>query len=468
MQTRACAFRAPQVRRPRIAGAVSANRRTHGRDSQDWCPRIAGLASANRRASGYPGGVYRHRSLIGPLREALADTPVVVVAGPRQAGKSTLAEHVVADTEGTWLTLDDAAVLDTARQDPVGFISGRSGLVGIDEAQRVPELLLAVKAEVDRERRAGRFLLTGSTRLLGAPKLADSLAGRMEALTLWPFTQAELDDDGVVPGLIDRAFEDDLSGVHPPAVTKANVLERAMAGGFIPALERTDRRRTAWYDSYVQGVIDREVRSVTDATYLRELPRLLRLCAARTSGELNIADLARDIGLSRPTTDSYLAHLEGVFLVQTIPSWSTNLTTRVVHRPKLTVTDTGLAARLLGGRIRADAELAGRLIETFVAGELRAQAEWSSTRPSLYHFRDRDGAEVDLVLESGDGRVVGVEVKAGATVRAEDFRGLRLLEQRMGADFAAGLVLCTAPAPSHLGGRLWIMPISALWSHNAV
>jgi uncharacterized protein len=408
--------------------------------------------------------VYRHRLLIGPLREALADTPVVVVAGPRQAGKSTLAEHVVAGADGTWLTLDDAAVLDAARKDPVGFISGRNGLVGIDEAQRVPELLLAVKAEVDRERRAGRFLLTGSTRLLGAPKLADSLAGRMEALTLWPFTQAELDDGGAAPGLIDRAFDDDLSRVRPPAVSKAEVLERAMAGGFIPALERTDRRRTAWYDSYVQGVIDREVRSVTDATYLRELPRLLRLCAARTSGELNIADLARDIGLSRPTTDSYLAHLEGVFLVQTIPAWSTNLTARVVHRPKVTVTDTGLAARLLGGRLRADAELAGRLIETFVAGELRAQAEWSVTRPSLYHFRDRDGAEVDLVLESGDGRVVGVEVKAGATIRAEDLRGLRLLEQRMGADFAAGLVLCTAPAPSHLGGRLWIMPISALWS----
>lgn len=408
--------------------------------------------------------MYRHRSLIGPLREALADTPVVVVAGPRQAGKSTLAEHVVADADGTWLTLDDSAVLDAARHDPVGFVSGRSGLVGIDEAQRVPELLLAVKAEVDRERRAGRFLLTGSTRLLGAPKLADSLAGRMEALTLWPFTQAELDDGDVAPSLIDRAFDDDLSRVRPPAVAKAEVLERVMAGGFIPALERTDRRRTAWYDSYVQGVIDREVRSVTDATYLRELPRLLRLCAARTSGELNIADLARDIGLSRPTTDSYLAHLEGVFLVQTIPAWSTNLTARVVHRPKVTVTDTGLAARLLGGRLRTDAELAGRLIETFVAGELRAQAEWSVTRPSLYHFRDRDGAEVDLVLESGEGRVVGVEVKAGATIRVEDLRGLRLLEQRMGADFAAGLVLCTAPAPSHLGGRLWTMPLSALWS----
>jgi predicted AAA+ superfamily ATPase len=407
--------------------------------------------------------VYRHRLLIGPLCEALADTPVVVVAGPRQAGKSTLAQHVVADADGTWLTLDDAAVLDAAHTDPVGFISGRRGLVGIDEAQRVPELLLAVKAEVDRERRPGRFLLTGSTRLLGAPKLADSLAGRMEALTLWPFTQVELADSGAAPELIDRAFGDDFSGLRPPAVTKADVLERAVAGGFLPALERTDRRRTAWYDSYVQGVIDREVRSLTDATYLRELPRLLRLCAARTPGELNIADLARDIGLSRPTTDSYLAHLEAVFLVQTIPAWSTNLTARVVHRPKLTVTDTGLAARLLGGRLRTDADLAGRLIETFVAGELRAQSEWSESRPGLFHFRDRDGAEVDLILESGDGRVVGIEVKAGATIRSEDLRGLRLLEQRLGSDFAAGIVLCTAPEPRHVGGQLWIMPISALW-----
>ncbi len=402
--------------------------------------------------------------LAGPLGEALADTPVVVVAGPRQAGKSTLAAHVVAERAGTWLTLDDAVTLDAARTDPVGFVSGRVGLVGIDEAQRVPELLLAVKAEVDRERRPGRFLLTGSTRLLGAPKLADSLAGRMEALTLWPFTQAELDDAAAVPGFIDRAFDDDLARLRPAAVTRAEVLERAGAGGFLPALARADRRRSAWYDSYVAGVIDREVRAVTDATYLRELPRLLRLVASRTSGELNIADLARDLGLSRPTTDSYLAHLEAVFLIQTIPAWSTNLTARVVRRPKLALTDTGLAARLLGGRLRVDPELAGRLIETFVTGEVRAQSEWSQARPGLFHFRDRDGAEVDLVLESGDGRVVGVEVKAGATVRAEDLRGLRLLESRLGADFLAGVVLCTAAEPRHLGGRLWTFPFSALWN----
>jgi predicted AAA+ superfamily ATPase len=388
--------------------------------------------------------VYRERKLAGPLAEALADTPVVVVAGPRQAGKSTLAEHVVAERAGTWLTLDDATILDTARADPVGFVSGRSELVGIDEAQRVPELLLAVKAEVDRERRPGRFLLTGSTRLLGAPKLADSLAGRMEALTLWPFTQAELHDTVAEPGFIDRAFADDLAGLRPSPVTRAEVLDRARAGGFLPALTRTDRRRSAWFDSYVSGVIDREVRAVTDAIYLRELPRLLRLVASRTSGELNITDLARDLGLSRPTIDTYLAHLEAVFLIQTIPAWSTNLTTR-------------------GVRIHSDPELAGRLIETFVAGELRAQAEWSQSRPGLFHFRDRTGLEVDLVLESGDGRVVGVEVKAGATVRVEDLRGLRMLEQRLGADFAAGVVLCTAAEPRHLGGRLWTLPLSVLW-----
>lgn len=407
--------------------------------------------------------MFRPRHLVGPLNEALADTPVVVVAGPRQAGKSTLAARVVAQAGGTWLSLDEAAVLDVARTDPVGFIRGRHGLVGIDEAQRVPELLLAIKAEVDADRRPGRFLLTGSTRLLGAPRLADSLAGRMEALTLWPFTQLELDGGADGPALIDAAFGDAVSDLDPTAVSRSEVVDRASAGGYLPALDRTGRRRTAWFDSYVAGVIDREVRALTDATYLRELPRLLRLCAARTAGELNVADLARDLGLSRPTTDSYLAHLEAVFLIQTIPSWSTNLTARVVRRPKLAMTDTGLAARLLGGRLRSDPELAGRLIETFVTGELRAQAEWSEARPSAFHFRDRDGIEVDLVLESGDGRVVGVEVKAGGTIRSEDLGGLRLLERRLGSDFAAGLVLCTAPEPRHLGGRLWMLPISALW-----
>lgn len=408
--------------------------------------------------------MFRDRLLAGPINEAMADTPVVVVAGARQVGKSTLAAHLVAAYGGTWLSLDDTATLDAARSDPVGFVSGRSGVVGIDEAQRVPELLLAIKAEVDRKRRAGRFLLTGSTRLLGAPHLADSLAGRMEALTLWPFTQAELSAASSPPGLIDHAFGGDLGGLRPTSASRAEVLDRAGRGGYLPAIERSERRRTAWYDSYVAGVIDREVRALTDATYLRELPRLLRLAAARTSGELNIADVARDLGLSRPTTDTYLAHLEAVFLVQTVPAWSTNLTSRVVRRPKLTLTDTGLATRLLGPRLRSDDEVAGRLVETFVTNELRAQAEWSAARPTIFHFRDRDGAEVDLVLESGDGRVVGVEVKAGATVRAEDLRGLRLLEHRLGDGFAGGIVLCTAPAPLHLGGRLWSMPISALWS----
>lgn len=408
--------------------------------------------------------MYRPRLLSSPLEEALADTPVVVVAGPRQAGKSTLASHVVAERGGVWLSLDDAATLEVARTDPVGFVTRGDGLIGIDEAQRAPELLLAVKAEIDRDRRPGRFLLTGSTRLLGSPNLADSLAGRMEALTLWPFIQAELGDGAHRPRFIDRAFGDELAGLRAPAVSRAEVLERAGRGGYLPALERTDRRRTAWYDSYVEAVVDREVRAVTDATYLRELPRLLRLAASRTSGELNVTDVARDLGLSRPTTDSYLAHLEAVFLIETIPAWSTNLSARVVRRPKLALTDSGLAARMLGGRIATDAQVAGRLVETFVTNELRAQAQWSDARPGLFHFRDRDGAEVDLVLESGDGRVVGIEVKAGATVRAEDLRGLRLLEARLGDDFAAGVVLCTAPEPVHLGRRLWTMPISALWT----
>ncbi len=407
---------------------------------------------------------YRARSLAGPLREALADTPVVVVAGPRQAGKSTLAEHVVSSRGGTWLSLDDAATLDAARTDPVDFVGGRSGLVGIDEAQRVPDLLLAVKAQVDRARHAGRFLLTGSTRLLGAPRLADSLAGRLEALTLWPFTQAELAGADIEPGLIDAAFSGGIGQLQPEPVGRAEILDRATQGGFLPALARTERRRTAWFDSYVAGVIDREVRAVSDAVYLRELPRLLRLLAARTSGELNVTDVARDLGMARSTTDSYLAHLEAVFLLQTVPAWSTNLTSRVVRRPEIRLTDTGLAARLLRGRVRSDAAVAGRLIETFVTNELRAQAEWSLTRPQLFHYRDRDGLEVDLVLESGDGRVVGVEVKTNATVRSEDLRGLRLLEQRLGDDFAAGVVLCTCPAPVQLGGRLWTLPISVLWS----
>ncbi|MGH8998709.1 MAG: ATP-binding protein [Acidimicrobiia bacterium] len=408
--------------------------------------------------------MFMERGLAGPIATALGDTPVVVVAGPRQAGKSTLCRRTVEDRGGRWVDLDDRSTLDAALTDPVGFVADMGGLVGIDEAQRAPELLLAIKAEVDRNRGPGRFLLTGSTRLLGSPRLADSLAGRMEALTLWPFVQTELEGTGGGGGVIDAAFAGELTSVRAPAVSRAAVVERAASGGYLPALERSGRRRDSWFDSYVSGVIDREVRALTDAVYLRELPRLLRLLASRTSGEMNVADVARDLGLSRPTATAYIGHLESVFLVQAVPAWSTNLTSRVVRRPKVALTDTGLAARLLGGRLRSDGELAGRLLETFVTNELRAQAEWSVSKPGLFHFRDRDGAEVDLVLESPDGRVVGVEVKASATVRSADLGGLRLMEQRLGGDWVGGLVLCTVPAPTHLGGRIWALPFSALWS----
>jgi hypothetical protein len=267
--------------------------------------------------------------------------------------------------------------------------------------------------------------------------------------------------------VVDAVFEDGIGDLRAEPVGRAEVVERAVRGGYLPALSRTDRRRAAWFDSYVAGVIDREVRAVSEAAYLRELPRLLRLVASRTSGELNVADVARDMGMSRPTTDAYLAHLEAVFLVQTVPAWSTNLTSRAVRRPKVGLTDTGLAARLLGGRLQNDPDVAGRLVETFVTSEIRAQCEWSVTRPHLFHYRDREGYEVDLLLESADGRTVGIEVKAGATVRSDDLRGLRLLERRLGDDFAAGVVLCTCPAPVHLGGRLWTLPMSVLWSSTA-
>ncbi len=419
------------------------------------------------------------RSLQPLIIEALADTRVVGVVGPRQAGKSTLVQRIVGDSpNGVYVSLDDRDARVAAEADPRGFLMGRPGLLAIDEVQRVPELLIALKAAVDTDERPGRFLVTGSSQLSANRGVSETLAGRIERFELWPLSQSELAVAGVVgAGVVGAAdtFLDRLLGGELPLdqvgeLTKHDYLDRAVAGGYPEAVRRSGARRAAWFDAYVETVVEREAPGVSASPRTAELPRLLRLVAARHASLLNVADLARDAGLPERTVHRYLEVLEAVFLVRRCPAWAVNLSQREIRASKIFVTDPGLAAHLRGADITSltRPELShgadGPVLEGMVYAELLRQSGWSAVRPSLFHYRDRAGAEIDLIVEDRSLRVVAIEVKAAADVSTRDIRHLAAVRDRLGDRFVAGLVLHTGARAFSLGDRLAAVPVSALWA----
>jgi predicted AAA+ superfamily ATPase len=398
------------------------------------------------------------------LVEALADTPVVLIHGPRQCGKTTLA-RMAGDPRGyAYFSFDDDVALAGATADPAGFVADLPERAILDEVQRVPGIFMALKTAVDRHRTPGRFLLTGSANVLLVPKLADSLAGRMEILRLHPLAQAEL--AGRVPRFLDQLFEGSFK-VRTSDRLGAELAERIAAGGYPAALARaTARRRAAWYRHYVETMIQRDVRDLARISALDALPRLLALAAGQTARLLNVTDLAGPFQLSRPTIRDYVTLLERVFLLEALPPWHSNRLSRLIKTPKLHVGDTGAACALLAldaAALTRDRATLGQLLETFVYQELRRQASWSEGEIRFHHFRDKDGAEVDIVLERGAHEVAGVEVKAAATVTAADFGGLRKLKAAAGKRFAAGIVLYDGEASVGFDDGLYAVPIRALW-----
>lgn len=401
----------------------------------------------------------RHLSPL--VREALDDTPVVLIVGARQAGKSTLAASFV--PAGARYSLDDLDTLSNAANDPAGFLSGLPDRALLDEVQRLPELLLSIKAAVDRDRRPGRLLLTGSANVLVLPRVADTLVGRLAMFRLWPLSQGEL--EARHDRFVDAAFSD--AAVPLEVGATPDLAARVIAGGFPEALARTSaRRRSAWFADYVETMLVRDVRDLSGIAGYADLPRLLRLIAARAAGLLNQSDLARDSGLNAVTFGRYLRLLEATYVVHVVSAWSANIGRRLVKAPKLYLTDTGVLAHVLNqseaGLARDRAPL-GQLLENFVASELLKQLGWSESRATLHHFRAHDGTKVDLVLEDASGRLVGVEVKAAATVTAGDFTGLRRLQADVGDRFHRGIVLHTGERATPFGPRLAALPVSALW-----
>ncbi len=399
-----------------------------------------------------------------PLIEALADTPVVLIHGPRQCGKTTLAQ-MVGEKEGyTYLSFDNDVTLAAATADPVGFVADLPERTILDEVQRAPGIFTALKSVVDRQRTPGRFLLTGSANGLLVPKLADSLAGRMGIQRLHPLSQAEIlgREPDFLPALFGGGFK---TGAHERLGDR--LAEIVATGGYPPALARnTARRRGAWYRDYVETLIQRDVRDLARIRSLDTLPRLLSLAAGQTATLINVSDLAGPFQVSRPTIREYVTLLSRVFLLEELPPWHHNCLKRLVKTPKLHLADTGLACALLGLDAKGlwkDRAAFGRLLETFVYQELRRQGSWHDEHIRFHHLRDKDMVEVDIVLERGAGQLAGVEVKAASTVTAADFRGLRKLKEASGERFAGGVVVYDGETSASFGDGLYAVPIRTLW-----
>ncbi|MBB5790841.1 ATP-binding protein [Jiangella mangrovi] len=412
------------------------------------------------------------RRVFGIALESMTAFRVVVLHGARQVGKTTLAQLLAAHIDAGYVTLDRNEDREVAVADPQTFIESLGTPQVIDEVQRVGEpLVLAIKQVVDADRRPGQYLLTGSTNFLTVPSIAETLAGRTDIVPLWPLSMGEVtqgDDD-----FVDRAFSDPerLLDHEGRPRSRSEYFDLLCAGGYPEVQDLSGRLRQRWFARYVQTVIQREIEVAADIRRADALRDLVRFFAATTAQELVLSKAAERLGLDRSTVSTYEPWLETVFLVHRIPAWSRNLTAKVIKRPKIYLSDTGIAAALLGKDSTALQQptdpAAGPLFETFVANELSKQLTWSDVSARLFHFRDASGSEVDLVLESDDGRVVGIEVKATSTPRGDDFRGLRLLRDRLaqtGTEFVAGVVLHTGERRLPFGDRLFALPAADLWT----
>ncbi|MHB1809854.1 MAG: ATP-binding protein [Solirubrobacteraceae bacterium] len=409
--------------------------------------------------------VPRHAATL--IAEALQDTRIVAVEGPRQAGKSTLCSAIAASAAMRSMTLDEDGARRAADEDPAGFVASLGAHAFIDELQRVPDLVLALKAAVDRDPRPGRFLVTGSANLLLAPRVGDSLAGRVERIPLRPFSQAEIERTRP-PAWLDEIWDGAPAPyVETGAVGREAHLGRIVAGGFPASVTRSPRRRRAWIDGYLAALVTRDVPDLVDIRRPDLLPVLLRHLAAGSGSTIAMRPIATALAIDEKTVRTYVRLLELLHLVVSVPAWTPRLAARAVRSPRLFIEDSGLLAHLLGAeeeRIALDPAVTGRMYETFVAMELARLLPYTATQPSMMHWRDSHGREVDMLLEDRRGRLLAIEIKAGATPSRSDLRGIAALRALVGERLLAGLVLCTVARTTPLAQRAWAVPIEALWT----
>lgn len=432
------------------------------------------------------GKGYVPRFLLSSLLSTLSWAPVVLLTGPRQSGKTTLCKAIQASDslphKYEYISFDDQANRDFAHDDPVGFVEQLPSYVILDEVQLVPEIYRQLKVAVDSHRVSGRFLLTGSARLSLMSELSDSLAGRMQLVELYPFSQSEIHHNSSeqykrhtvgesenlrVTSILNQIFDNRLivRETTPQPRLVHELSRRIVEGGYpeprlLPILDRQK-----WYQNYLRTITSRDAYELTSARRLEIVPRLAGIAAAHTAQLFNLADLAASLDLSRNTVSEYVSILQNLFLFQYVPSWSSNELKRSVKAPKLHFLDTGFACALLNldeDSLWKDRKRLGQMTETFVFQELTKLASWYENNLTIFHYRDRDRHEVDFVIEKSGSGIVAIEVKTRATVKETDFRGIRKLQQKS-ENFIAGVVLYDGERARSFGENLYALPLASLW-----
>lgn len=395
---------------------------------------------------------------------ALSDSPVVLIHGARQTGKSTLVKSLAEnDYPAKYITFDNSSILSSAVNNPHDFISGYQENLIIDEVQRAPEIFLAIKSSVDKNREPGKFILTGSANVLLLPKISESLAGRMEILRLFPLAQNEISESKT--NLVEEFSKNNFNPNH--RVTSGDFINKVLSGGFPEMLIRQDPKRLkAWFNSYITTILQRDVRDIVNIEKLSELPKLLSLFASRAGTLLNYAEFSRSSAIPQTTLKRYVSLFEAIFMIHILPAWSGNLSKRLIKTPKLYLNDTGLLSHLVGfekERIISDALMWGKIFENFVFVEMLKQTSWSDFNLSLYHYRTASGQEIDFIIERNDGKLIAVEVKATSKVDAKDFNHIKSFADETGNKFLRGILFYTGNEIIPFAKNLFALPVNTLW-----
>ena len=398
------------------------------------------------------------------LLEACKDTPLLLLKGARQVGKSTLMQELISSFKGHALSFDDPNILTSAKTDPAGFISQLQTPVLLDEVQRAPEVILPLKLRVDKDRTPGQFLLTGSADFHTLPTIAESMAGRMEIRTLWPLSQGEINKKQET--FLERAFQKNWPQ-HIPPLLKEELYSKILKGGYPEVLERNSaERRALWFDSYLEALIQKDIKAISAIEGIESIPNLLMLLASRSANLVNAADIARVLGLNQSSVKRYISLLQAVFIIYKLKPWFSNINTRLAKAPKVYFLDSGLLAHLLRLPLKVGPlppPYFGQVLENFVVSEILKQCSWQEKKIDAFHFRTQSGIKVDLVLQNREGQLVGIEVKSSSTLSQKDFKGLLSFKEIAKDKFCSGILLYTGESIVPFGENLWAVPIQALW-----
>lgn len=406
------------------------------------------------------------RFLTDKILGGLERSPAVLLVGSRQTGKSFLMKEVGKERSAQYVTFDNLPTLAAAQHDPMGFVRNVPKPVILDEIQRVPELFLPIKEDIDNNRIAGRYTLTGSANPLVVPKLGDSLAGRMLLYELYPLSQGEI--RGKRESFLEKAFAQESAFDFSIAFTKNDLMDCVIRGGYPEVLSLNNHEeRAEWADAFLSLVLQKDIQDLAKIEGLSQLPHLLMTLAAQVGSLLDYGNLAKGASLPKTTFRRYFELLHSLFIIHTLPSWSRNLTKRLVKSPKVYFVDTLLLLHLLNfdiQRLIQNTQLMGKVAENFVILELLKQSTWNEKKVELFHFHTEGRHEIDIILENQQGKVVGIEVKCSETVGSEDFRHFHLLKESCGSDFVRGIVLYAGHQTLSFGPDLIAVPIAALWS----